>query len=196
MELNSEKRGDRQVLEQTSNPDVDSAAGSEARPPWYALQLKPNGLDIAIPNLKRQGYEVLMPRQEVSLRTKRGLRRVRRPLFPGYLFVSAPDTPLNWSGLNSTRGVIRVVMPDGRTPAVLPTGFIAEMRVATDADGTLKVLPDLCPGDRVRLLSGPLTGWLAEVLAADEGARLSLLVEMMGRSVRVALDSKDVEKLC
>ena len=55
---------------------------------WYAVQTQPNRENVAVANLERQGFDVWMPLCERIIRHARQARRVRRPLFPGYLFIN------------------------------------------------------------------------------------------------------------
>ena len=55
---------------------------------WYAVQTQPNRENLAVFQLERQGYDVWMPCYERIVRHARQAKRVRSPLFPGYLFIS------------------------------------------------------------------------------------------------------------
>jgi len=164
------------------------------RTPWYVLQLKPGGFEAALVNLARQKYETLMPRVEITRRTSRGMRTTKRPLFPGYLFFSAPDHNINWTSVRSTRGVSRVLTHSGGAAAHLPQALAEELLSATDSNGDLHALPDLEPGDVVSVINGPMTGMTARIVALGEYERVRLLVELMGRSVRVDVAQKDLER--
>lgn len=55
---------------------------------WYAEQTQPKRGNLAVEHLKRQDFSVWMPICERIIRHARKSKRVRRPLFPGYLFIN------------------------------------------------------------------------------------------------------------
>lgn len=164
-------------------------------PVWHVVQVKPNGLDLARTNLARQGYDSLMPLQTVTTRTRRGLRQTRRALFPGYLFFNTgADNAINWRAVRNTRGVAAIVSMAGR-PARLPGGYVEALRALMDGDDLVKAGDVLAPGDRVRVVNGPMTGWVADVMAADEAGRIQMLIDVMGRAVKSTTARRNVERL-
>ena len=56
---------------------------------WYAVQCKPNKERTATQQLANQGIRSFLPVREKTRRHARRIERVRVPLFPGYLFVTA-----------------------------------------------------------------------------------------------------------
>jgi len=76
---------------------------------WYLAQLKPGGLDRAVVNLARQGFDSLMPVREETRRRAGRWRTIAKPLFPGYLFVKVPAGRQDWRAINATYGVSRLV---------------------------------------------------------------------------------------
>lgn len=161
---------------------------------WYVAHLKPNGLAIAQTNLARQQYRTLMPMRDVSRHTARGIRISKKPLFPGYVFFSSPTPAVDWRAVSNTRGIARVITGTGGQPARLPADIAAGLLLATSDDGMLVPLEQFQQGDRVGVISGPFSGWIAEVIAADDSGRVQLLIDLMGRATCVSIASRDIEK--
>jgi len=161
---------------------------------WYVLQLKPNGLKLAETNLARQGYQTLMPMREISQQSRYGLKSVKRPLFPGYLFFGLPEGQVNWRAVANSRGVARVVTGTEGQPAQLPTQFADGLLLATAEGGMLIAMADYRAGDTVSVINGPFAGWFAKVIAADDEGRIRLLIDLMGRKTHVTIAGEDVEK--
>jgi len=172
----------------------DQIADQEVRE-WYAVQLKPGGLDAARRNLHRQGYVAFMPMRPSASGPKGRTRQQKpAPLFPGYLFVHVPEQKQNWRAINSTLGVSRLVMSRPDRPAILPHGFVESMRARCDADGLYRTADNLRPGDSVAMISGPFAGVIAQIESLSQSGRIGVLLEILGRSVhsQVPADYLDV----
>ena len=85
---------------------------------WYAVQTQPNRENLAVTHLERQGFDVWLPRIERIIRHARQAKRVRRPLFPGYLFINLDLETARWRTINGTVGVKNIVKC-GHTPSVV-----------------------------------------------------------------------------
>lgn len=162
---------------------------------WFAAQLKPNGLAEAERNLGRQGVENFCPAQIETRRRRGRLHDVRRPLFPGYIFVRfAPDAGL-WRQLNSTRGLTRLVQTDPRRPTPLPDALIEGLRARCDSDGLLGADRDLAPGDRIRVISGPFADLVGRIERLHPDDRIRVMLEFLTTEVRTEMPASAAEKL-
>lgn len=161
---------------------------------WFAAQLRPNQLVRARTNLERQGYHCFMPHLPSTVRKRGKLVQSFVPVFPGYIFVSiAPDQP--WYPVNNTYGVLRLVMRDGQTPQPVPEPVMTHLLAQTGPDGIFTVTPDLAPGDRVRILSGPWAEHVVEVDRLSGPERVGVLLEMMGQATRLELDRRHLSRV-
>ena len=163
--------------------------------PWFAAQLKPNGLARARENLKRQAFPVFAPEIKATA-LKLGKRvNIRKPLFPGYIFVSFNPEGKSWTAINSTRGVLRLVSPDSRRPAALPGELMAGLMARCNADGLLLPPSGLEAGDRIRILAGPFADYVCRIESINDSERVSVLIELMERKVSASLPRTDIQKL-
>lgn len=157
---------------------------SEGR--WGALYTKVNQENVAITHLKRQAFETYCP---MILRTRKHARKVekvKRPVFPSYVFVRLDYKQTQWRSILSTRGVQSLVKFGDRV-GFLSESFIDEMR-HYESEGTLQqmVAPPVKPGDKVTLTEGPFQNFIANVLSLPEKDRIWVLLDMMGQKVRVS----------
>ena len=151
---------------------------------WYAVQTQPNRENLAVEHLKRQGFSVWMPICERIIRHARKSKRVRRPLFPGYLFVNLDVETAQWRSINGTIGVNRIVS-FGQRPAPVATQFIDALQNIEANEGLVAVNgDDLLPGQDVEILSGPMAGAIAKLLSLEAGDRVTVLLNMLGHFVR------------
>ena len=157
---------------------------------WYVVQTQINGEVKAARNLLRQGYEVYLPRYIKRRRHARKVDFVAKPLFPRYLFVAIDMATQRWRSIRSTFGVSHLVT-NGDEPAVVPEGGVRALKVREDAKGFVKLhaAPAFAPGDKVRVLGGAFMDNAGLFNGMADQDRVSILLEMLGRQVRVVLDA-------
>jgi len=152
---------------------------------WYAVHTKPNCEQQVAFHLHKQGFEFYFPRYEKKVRHARQEKTVLRPLFPRYMFVYIDPEKGGWSHVNGTFGVVGLVS-FGQTPQPVSDDVIDLFRKNENANGVIELRQNqFNVGDRVRITSGPLVeceGILQEVKDQD---RVMLLLDFMGRRVRV-----------
>lgn len=154
---------------------------------WFLLQFKPNSHHLAERNLHRQGFETFLPMRDVTQRKSTRFVNNRRPLFPGYMFVTFNIETGPWYKINGTLGVAKLVSFNGILKAVpldLVTGLIARC----DASGILRPPEQLAKGSEVQVLSGPFANFIATVDTIDDKQRIWLIMELMGQSARIAIN--------
>ena len=140
---------------------------------WFLLHYKPNSHRLALRNLHRQGFETFLPMQDVTQRHSTKFVQQRRPLFPGYMFVSFALDTAPWHKINSTVGVARLVSFDGQPKALPPDQF--------------------APGDELQVMSGPFAEYVATIETIDAEQRIWLLMEFMGQKTRMAVWPEQVQ---
>jgi len=157
---------------------------------WYVVQSQINGEVKAAQNPLRQGYVVYLPRYIKRRRHARKVDFVAKPLFPRYLFVAIDMATQRWRSIRSTSGVSHLVT-NGDEPAVVPEGVVRALKLREDAKGfvTLDAAPSFAPGDKVRVLAGAFTDNSGLFSGMADHDRVSILLEMLGRQVRVVLDA-------
>jgi len=157
---------------------------------WYVVQTQVNGELKAAQNLKRQGYEIYLPRYLKRRRHARKVDVTAKPLFPRYLFVAIDMATQRWRSIQSTFGVSRLVS-SGDDPAMLPEGVVHALKAREDAKGfiTMDSKPAFAPGDKVRVLAGAFTECAGLFHGLADHDRVSILLDLLGRKVRVCLDA-------
>jgi transcriptional antiterminator RfaH len=155
---------------------------------WYAVITKPRSEAVAEENLRRQGFECLLPRVRRVLRGAGGLKTRVESLFPSYLFLRADTDRVSLASVRSTRGALGLVR-FGLEPVRVPAPVIEGIRARMDGDDGLVQLaaPELVAGQRVRVTEGPLLGWEGVFVAADGFERVRLLLSLLGSVREVVL---------
>jgi transcriptional antiterminator RfaH len=161
---------------------------------WYVIQSKPHKENQLCAYLQSQALEVYYPVLHVKPANPRSSKI--RPLFPRYLFVR---TNLDEIGLSTLRWMpyaIGIVEFDGYA-APVPDAIMYELRrrvEALEAAGG-PTFDGLKPGDRVRITEGALAGYEALFdMRLSGGERVQVLLEMLGRQVRLQLDANAIER--
>jgi transcriptional antiterminator RfaH len=160
--------------------------------PWFVVQLKPNADAIAKRNLLRQGIEIFAPFEVVTARKAQKLVQTSRPLFPGYLFVTFDAAAIRWRTVNSTMGVSRLVRFAEDRPLQMPHHAMSGLIHRCDADGQLLPPRFLQAGDVVRVAGGPLANFIGTVEQLAPDQRIWILLDILGKSTRVAIKSADL----
>jgi transcriptional antiterminator RfaH len=113
-------------------------------------------------------------------------------LFPGYLFV---QLGARWYPVLWTPHVIRLLMAGDR-PARLDDAIIADLQ-RRERNGLVKLPqpPHLHRGQRVRVISGPMEGQLGIYEGMTGKDRERVLLELLGRKVRIELSAKHLEPI-
>jgi transcription elongation factor/antiterminator RfaH len=158
---------------------------------WYVVQTQPHREHLAAEHLAKQAFEVFFPRQRKTVRHARRISERLVSYFPGYLFVRLDLAAQRWRSVNGTIGVRSLIM-GGERPVPAPVGLVEALRERADARGCLAPPPDYGPGDRVRLLSGPLADLVGTLDRLEGTARVRILIELVGGVVPVTVGSDEV----
>jgi transcriptional antiterminator RfaH len=162
----------------------------ELQPRWFVAHTQPHAEAKATSHLNRQGFEIYFPRYLKRRRHARRIETVAAPLFPRYLFVAVDIAAQRWRSIYSTIGVARLVC-NGDQPTAVPDGIVEALKCREDANGFIKLdyRPPFRPGDKVRVLDGAFSSCLGLFESMAERERIAILLDLLGRKVRVVLDA-------
>jgi transcriptional antiterminator RfaH len=159
---------------------------------WYLVQTRPHSERKAAEHLLRQGFETYLPCYLKRRRHARRVETIASPLFPRYLFVAVNMVTQRWLSIRSTIGVSALVSCGDR-PAEVADGIIRELRgrevggmVALDQRQRFR------RGDQVRITDGAFAGCLGLFEDMPDRERIAVLLDLLGRKVRVLIDELSV----
>jgi len=157
---------------------------------WFVVHTHPRAELKATYHLARQGFESYLPRYLKRRRHARRIETVAAPLFPRYLFVAVDMTVQRWRSIYSTIGVARLVC-NGDDPAAVPDGVVEALKTREDVNGFIKLdyRPPFRAGDKIRVLDGAFSSCLGLFEGMAERERIAILLDLLGRKVRVILDA-------
>jgi len=159
---------------------------------WYLVHTRPHAERKAAAHLLRQGFETYVPRYLKRRRHARRVETVVAPLFPRYLFVTVDMMTQRWLAIRSTIGVSALVSWGDR-PAEVPQYIIDDLH-SRELGGmvALDQRPRFTPGEQVRITDGVFAGCLGLFEDMSDRERVAVLLDMLGRKVRVLIDDLSV----
>lgn len=163
---------------------------TNAKLPWFALQVHTTRESSVAHLLRGKGYELFLPLYQRRRRWSDRIKIVDAPLFPGYVFCQLDIQ--NRLPVLMTPGVTRIV---GSSRTLVP---IDELEInaihALVASGLPREpWPFLQVGDRVRIERGPLSGLEGILLSMRGTHRLVLSISLLRRSVALEIDATSVK---
>jgi transcriptional antiterminator RfaH len=155
---------------------------------WYVVQTHPCAEGRAVTHLARQGFATYLPRYLKKRRHARLVETVAAPLFPRYLFVAIDIATQRWRSISSTLGVTHLVC-NGQYPVPVSDDVIDALRSREDESGFVRLpaWPSFVEVDKVRLLDGAFTDCIALFEGMKDIQRVSVLLDLLGRKVRLVL---------
>jgi transcriptional antiterminator RfaH len=152
---------------------------------WYVAQTQVRCEERARLNLERQGFRVYLPRYRRERRHARRCDVVRAPLFPGYVFVQLDLESAPWRSINGTFGVTHLVCR-GERPAAVPEGIVEELTARENEEGLIPLQPrGFRKGETLQIVSGALADCFGFFEKMADRDRVILLLDLLGRKVRV-----------
>ena len=157
---------------------------------WYVLHVKPRTekkVDDFLSCLRVFHYLPLV-RKVLKVQRRRVVRHL--PVFPGYVF--ARLFPEERFRVLETKQVVRTIEVDN------PRRMIHQLRQVEHASRLstdMRVVETFEPGERVKVVSGPLRGLEGQVQRKGGAATLILTVDILGRALEAAVSPTDLQKL-
>ncbi len=154
---------------------------------WYLLQHKPNKQNIALENLKRQGFETFYPLLENTKRTNLRFKNSFSPLFPGYIFVFFNIEDNSWIKIKYTIGVSRIISFNS-VPSKVPVDIILALKQKYENYDKLLSAKNIKTGVNTKILKGPLSGFIGKIEEYDSNSRIKILLDFMGNQKRISIN--------
>jgi transcriptional antiterminator RfaH len=158
---------------------------------WHVVQTHVHSEAKAQLHLGRQGFETYLPRYLKRRRHARRTETVAAPLYPSYLFVTFNPAIHRWRSIQSTVGVARLVC-NGDMPATMDDAIVNGLKGRENAEGFIELArrPQFAAGDQVRVREGVFGDCLGLFESMGDRERVAILLDLLGRKVRVLLDEE------
>jgi transcriptional antiterminator RfaH len=153
---------------------------------WLVVSTIPYKEVYACDHLVRQTFHVYCPMVTKRIKHARSIQDVRRPLFPGYVFVEHRPQLGTWRPILGTHGVKSVVRI-GERPSLLCGSFIDGLK-ACETDGVIcKPTAQLSVGQDVTVQGGPFDGFVARIIELREKDRVLVLLDYLNNQTKMHL---------
>ena len=152
---------------------------------WFVAYTHPRAELLASHHLENQGFAVYLPRYLKRRRHARKTDWVAAPLFPRYVFVGIDPERARWRAIGSTTGVTGLVC-SGNEPTPVPSDVLNTIRARENADGYVTLNePTFNRGDPIRIAEGVLAGITGLFERIRDAERVTVMLELLGRKIRV-----------
>ena len=157
---------------------------------WFAIYTIVRHEKIVNLALTDKNIETYLPLREETSQWKDRVKKIKHPLFPGYLFINIYlNDRLN---VHNTRGVVRILGVNG-SPSPVPVEQIESIRRLLERNEKYDPFPYIAHGKEVVVIHGLLQGIRGRILERRGDYRLIISVDIIKRSVSVEVDIRDVE---
>lgn len=154
---------------------------------WFAAQTQPGRERLALQHLGNQDFETFCPLRRTEKRLGKRVVTALAPFFPSYVFVHLDLAAERWRSINGTIGVLRLV-GFGPEPAAMPKGLVERLRDLSSPEGELAFDEELRAGDTVRIVGGPFDALCGELVTAEPGKRVAILLDLLSGATRVVVE--------
>ena len=134
--------------------------------------------------------DISIPLETVTEITESGVSKTYdRKVFPGYVLVKMVYSDDTWHVIRNIRGVTGFVGTSSNDPTPLTEDEVYAMGVEKK-----EIIVNYSVGDQIRILDGPLSGFLGRVenIEVDKN-RVSVVVSMFGRETPVDFELDMIE---
>ena len=161
------------------------------QPCWHVVHSHVHAEAKAQIHLVRQGFQTYLPRYLKRRRHARRVDIVGAPLYPGYLFVAFDPLVQQWRSIRSTVGVAQLLC-NGELPRTIDGAIIDGLKGREDEQGFIRLArrAPFASGDKVRVRDGIFNDCLGLFENMTDRERVVILLDLLGRKVRVTLDEE------
>ena len=148
---------------------------------WLVVCVQSNREKKTYERLKALGYDSFLPLQEETHRWSDRSKKVQRVVIPMVVFVRiSPSERIPVLRLPSVSRFM--VLRGESTPAIIPDAQMERFRFMLDysEEAICMNYSPLARGKKVRVIKGPLTGLVGELVALDGKSKIAVRLDMLG----------------
>ncbi len=166
--------------------------------PWYAVNTRSRFEDKVYTRLVQKDVESFLPKIEVWSKRKDRRKKIRVPMFSGYLFVELFDlTNEKKLDVLKTPGVVRMLgKPNSYEPIPVPDAQIEAIQRVIGSEVEIQTCLYPKVGESARIMDGAFKDIEGVVLKTDLKKNLFVIsIDLLRRSVAINLEGFRIEKI-
>jgi transcriptional antiterminator RfaH len=160
---------------------------------WFVIHTRSNAEKQALSHLRNQGFTAYLPCYGKRRSHARRIDMIQAPVFPRYLFVQMDAEYAPWRAIRSTVGVVDIIR-HGDQPVPVPQGVVESIQAREDHNGLVVIADQFHKGEPLRISAGAFRGHTGLFECGGDQARVVVLLELLGRSVRVSVSPQAVAR--
>ena len=159
---------------------------------WYVIQTKHTKEFQAELNLMNQNFITYLPKTLKYIESNKEIKKILKPLFSNYIFVLIDNLKDNWSKINYTRGVKKIVDFDGSFPHI-PEEIINELK-SKEINGliSLSKMTILNLGTLCKINNKSFFNRLCKIKKIYKNNKIQVLLNFLGNVIKYLVSNADI----
>lgn len=158
---------------------------------WYVIHTKPKCELKVYEQVVRKSIEAYLPLIDTIRYWSDRKKKVKIPLFPGYVFINGDETE-RYEAISNTAGALRYVMYRKR-PAVVSDEEINSIRISMQIPEKVKIeQKNLSLGDMVEITHGVFRGLKGYITQTRGNYKLIVNITELDTSFSIQLSNAEV----
>ena len=160
---------------------------------WYVIYVRSRHEKNVHSALLDKGIDASLPMRTVVREWSDRKKKVKLPLFRGYIFVNI-DLKIDNLNVLQTPGVVKFI-GIGKEPSRIPDEQIYWMHMMAAESTTVRAEKEIPVGQRVCVMIGPFKGIKGVVKRVGGKSRLVVLIESIMQAVSIDIKPEYIEKI-
>ena len=159
---------------------------------WYVIQTKYNKEVFAEINLIKQNFKTYLQKTIMYTKSKNDVKKVLKPMFSNYIFVSIDNFSKSWKKIKYTRGVRDIVNFDNSFPRV-PDEFINELK-SKECKGivSLSKINLIKLGDLCKINNKFFLNYFCTVEKIYKNNKVQVLLNFLGEKIKYLVPKEEI----
>ena len=159
---------------------------------WYVIQTKPRYEKKVLEHINYKGIEAYLPLIENIRYWSDRKKRVKVPLFSGYVFINGTDND-RFNAITNNAGAIRYLMFEKR-PAIINQDEINNIKISLNAPDKISIEElKISKGDIVEVTYGIFKGLKGEIVQLRGSYKLIVNIVELNTAISVQLNNSEVK---
>jgi transcription elongation factor/antiterminator RfaH len=164
------------------------------KPAWYVAHTRSRFEQVVFDGLQGKSLEAFLPKITTMSKRRDRRKKIRIPLFPGYVFLKSDLNVDERLEIVKTVGLVRLVgNKDG--PVAVPDESIESLRIMVATESPVETGSRFKKGDRVMVVEGPFAGVVGIFVRYRGHGRIVVEIEALGQYAAVSVTEEQVEKI-